>query len=121
MGTLVAVNVDPSQEKSRVHTHLTKPKRPLYQDTETTRSTTSGRYIVLKTGRVLGPKMDSKLQVQKTDGPRQAKQHKSEPGTMSRKAPTPAAGVTLEDKLGLPLHALVGDKAKRTLRGVKRR
>uniref|UniRef100_M4BEK7 Uncharacterized protein n=1 Tax=Hyaloperonospora arabidopsidis (strain Emoy2) TaxID=559515 RepID=M4BEK7_HYAAE len=112
------LNVEPSHNEA-VPKHLTKTK---YQESQVT-GTAMGKYMVLKTGRVLGPKMHSKSSVKKADGTRRAKQHDyvQNPVKTSRKSPKDVAEIPLEDKLGLPLHALVGDKAKRTLCVVKRR
>uniref|UniRef100_A0AAV1UV74 Uncharacterized protein n=1 Tax=Peronospora matthiolae TaxID=2874970 RepID=A0AAV1UV74_9STRA len=113
------LNVEPSHDEA-VFKHLTTTK---YQESQTT-GTVTGKYMVLKTGRVLGPKMHSKSSVKKADGSRrQAKQHDYVQKLVktSRQSPKNVAEIPLEDKLGLPLHALVGDKAKRTLCVVKRR
>ncbi|KAE9040008.1 hypothetical protein PR003_g1911 [Phytophthora rubi] len=91
--------------------------------------TASGNRTVLKTGRVLGPKLDSKHQGKKAGGSsnsnsnakqQAARQPKTVAKTPQKRAET-SSSISLEDKLGLPLDALVGGKTKRSSGNMKRR
>ncbi|RLN95839.1 hypothetical protein BBJ28_00013193 [Nothophytophthora sp. Chile5] len=91
----------------------------------------TGSHTVLKTGRVLGPKLSastSKQPTKKAMKQQVARQPQRPAKTVVKMAPTrPAvaslAPIALEEKLGLPLDALVGNpsKPKRSNNSVKRR
>ncbi|KAE8875858.1 hypothetical protein PF005_g10291 [Phytophthora fragariae] len=93
--------------------------------------TASGNRTVLKTGRVLGPKLDSKHQVKKASGStnnsrtsnakQQAARQPKTVAKMPQKRAETGSSISLEDKLGLPLDALVGGKSKRSSGNMKRR
>ncbi|KAG6616813.1 uncharacterized protein IUM83_04725 [Phytophthora cinnamomi] len=87
--------------------------------------TASGNRTVLKTGRVLGPRRDSKQKVKKAAGGNNAKQQAArQPKTVTKtpqKRAETSSSISLEDKLGLPLDALVGGKNKRSSGNMKRR
>lgn len=74
-------------------------------------------YIVLKTGRVLGPKIDLKQKAKTTKTKSQRLLNQT--GTMSMQTET-SSSISLEDKLGLPLRALVRGKAKRSRNTTRR-
>ncbi|RLN72890.1 hypothetical protein BBJ28_00017835 [Nothophytophthora sp. Chile5] len=90
-----------------------------------------GNHTVLKTGRVLGPKLSastSKQPTKKAMKQQIARQPQRPAKTVVKMAPTRAAvtsstPIALEEKLGLPLDALVGNpsKLKRSNNSVKRR
>ncbi|GMF31314.1 unnamed protein product [Phytophthora fragariaefolia] len=83
-----------------------------------------GSRTVLKTGRVLGPKVDAK-HLKKAGGASNAKQQSARQPKTVVKMPQKRAGasssISLEDKLGLPLDALVAGKPKRSNGNMKRR
>ncbi|ETI41949.1 hypothetical protein F441_12799 [Phytophthora nicotianae CJ01A1] len=78
--------------------------------------TASGNRTVLKTGRVLGPKLDSKQKVKKAANSNTKQQAARQPKTVVKMPPkrTGSPSISLEDKLDLPLDALVGGKSKRS-------
>jgi hypothetical protein len=80
---------------------------------------TAGQRTVLKTGRVLGPKVDAKLKTKKAGGSAK-RQAARQPKTAVKMPAETSPAISLEDRLGLPLDALVGGKNKRSS-GVKRR
>ncbi|CAI5700430.1 unnamed protein product [Peronospora effusa] len=86
--------------------------------------TAVGNHIVLKTGRVLGPKIDLKQKTKKTGRNGNAKYQAAHPpkpvtGKMSKQTET-SSTISLEDKLGLPLRALVEGQAKRSSNTTRR-
>ncbi|CAH0482115.1 unnamed protein product [Peronospora belbahrii] len=105
-------------DKKRVHTNS---KKGLATHRSHAKVTADGHHMVLKTGRVLGPKIDKlKPKIKKTRRKNTVK-HQTVPqlkttGKMSSKQVEKDSFISLEDKLGLPLHALVGKKVKRSSR-----
>ncbi|KAG7377105.1 hypothetical protein PHYPSEUDO_012155 [Phytophthora pseudosyringae] len=76
-----------------------------------------GNRTVLKTGRVLGPKQNSKQKGKKTGSNNVKQQAARQPKAvvkMPQKRAEASPSISLEDKLGLPLDALVGGKSKRS-------
>ncbi|CAI5747190.1 unnamed protein product [Peronospora destructor] len=110
----IQATLDLKLDDERAHNN---PKIMLATYRPHTKVTANGNHTVLKTGRVLGPKIDSKQRVKKTGRNGKAKYQTARPpkptGKMSKQAET-SSSISLEDKLGLPLRALVGDKAKRS-------
>ncbi|OWZ01143.1 hypothetical protein PHMEG_00027532 [Phytophthora megakarya] len=108
MQTTLGIKLDGSQNpKKRHETHRPHAK-----------ATASGSRTVLKTGRVIGPKLDSKHKGKKT-GRNNAKQPSKTVGKTLQKRKEVSSSISLEDKLGLPLDALVGGKKQSS--SVKRR
>ncbi|KAG7394673.1 hypothetical protein PHYBOEH_004829 [Phytophthora boehmeriae] len=82
--------------------------------------TTSSTGTVLRTGRVLGPKLNSASKQMKRAKQQTARQPKN--AAKGQKRPeTKSASISLEDKLGLPLDALVGGGQPKAKRNMKRR
>ncbi|KAG1707987.1 hypothetical protein DVH05_024637 [Phytophthora capsici] len=78
--------------------------------------TAGGKHTVLKTGRVLGPKIDSKQKSKKQSNKNGKQQITRQPKTVAKvtQKRTENLSISLEDKLDLPLDALVGGKNKRS-------
>ncbi|KAL4166959.1 hypothetical protein KRP22_012446 [Phytophthora ramorum] len=84
----------------------------------------TGSRTVLKTGRVLGPKLDAKQKAKKKSsfsGKQQAARQPKTVAKLPQKRAETSPSISLEDKLGLPLDALVGSKNKRSTSTAKRR
>ncbi|EEY54404.1 uncharacterized protein PITG_08036 [Phytophthora infestans T30-4] len=84
--------------------------------------TAGGHRTVLKTGRVLGPKLDSKQKGKKAANTSNKQQAARQPKMVVKMPPkrTESPSISLEDKLDLPLDALVGGQNKRS-NSMKRR
>ncbi|KAK1937717.1 hypothetical protein P3T76_009454 [Phytophthora citrophthora] len=101
-GTL-GVKLAPDAQKKPKKLHATHAK-----------VTAGGNRTVLKTGRVLGPKIELKQKSKKQTSSKQqtARQPKDVVKMAQKRTENPS--FSLEDKLGLPLDALVGGKNKRS-------
>ncbi|KAG6971922.1 hypothetical protein JG688_00004224 [Phytophthora aleatoria] len=93
-----------------------KPKKLHATHRPHAKVTASGNRTVLKTGRVIGPKLDSKQKGKKAANSNSKQQAARQPKTVVKmpQKRTESPSISLEDKLDLPLDALVGGKNKRS-------
>lgn len=118
LSPIVGVKLDQDQAQKN-------PKKQHETHRQHAKVTAGAHRTVLRTGRVLGPKLDSKQKVKKAGNGGAKQQAARQPKTvakMPQKRAETGSSISLEDKLGLPLDALVsGKNNKRSSGNMKRR